>query len=979
MGLRVLLRFAVIFALVGRAVPFHAQNLNVNYGAGGVQTLTFAGTPLEDVSANPADAFHIWHMSSTDLQGNPVSSGQYGWGESNNGRSWNAATLTWTYTFTWGTITTHFAQAGDDLDMTVTETNNVNSGIIFNGASIYPFALHFPALPAGFGNFGNQLADNTSGPSVTIADYGTGEVVAVAPDSTKALYSGFQPTGAANTYTALISSASPDSLATFLPHNNRPVAPGQSETFTVSLRFAPSGTAPETLAADAYQSWAATYPSALSWPDRRIIGTVYLSSAGSGPINQAVGYPNNPRRYFNDSNSSDFDVTTAAGLKLFQTRILQQAVMNVQNLQQLGAQGAITWDIEGEQYPQDTSYVCSPDQLAQVAPEMESIVIDSSSPYAGMPLIDAYFKIMTSAGFRTGVCIRPQQFTLNSDGTAAQVFLSNAQVAAQLIRKMQYAHSRWGTTLFYVDSTVDSNGGTLPAAIFQQVQAALPDSLIIPEETTPLHFAYTAPFASFIFHTDLGTNANVYNFYPHAFTANLVNDVAPQTLAQYQPQLIQSVRNGDILMAHADYWQANNPSIVSIYQMAGVTGASALPVITWAAPAVIPYGTPLSSLQLNATANVPGSFTYSPAAGTVLLAGSSTLSATFTPTNTGSYKSVTASTSLAVAKAAPTILWATPAGITAGTPLTASQLNATCSIPASVSYSPAAGTVLAAGTQTLTAICTPTDASDFTSASATVTLNVMTLSPLISFSIPAHSLGDPPFLLTATSSSPAAMVYSVLSGPALLVGTQLTLTGAGAVTLQVSQGASGVYSAATQDVSFLVLSGKLWLGKADAILSSLTLAGTSTTPQVSDFGGLGLSAIASPLGLAFDGSGSLWIANGTAVTEINPSDPTSKPNTFSGGGITNPHALAVDGAGQIWIANGTGTISVLSPSGAYLSPSAGLNAAAAQAPGGLTVDLSGNVWITNTADNSLTELVGVAAAIAPVSTSLSNGTVGARP
>jgi hypothetical protein len=44
------------------------------------------------------------------------------------------------------------------------------------------------------------------------------------------------------------------------------------------------------------------------------------------------------------------------------------------------------------------------------------------------------------------------------------------------------------------------------------------------------------------------------------------------------------------------------------------------PTLTWTNPASIVYGTPLSSDQLNATASVPGTFTYSPPAGTVLYA-----------------------------------------------------------------------------------------------------------------------------------------------------------------------------------------------------------------------------------------------------------------------------------------------------------------------------------------------------------------------
>lgn len=44
----------------------------------------------------------------------------------------------------------------------------------------------------------------------------------------------------------------------------------------------------------------------------------------------------------------------------------------------------------------------------------------------------------------------------------------------------------------------------------------------------------------------------------------------------------------------------------------------ATPVITWANPADIVYGTALGAAQLNATANTPGTFVYTAAPGTVL-------------------------------------------------------------------------------------------------------------------------------------------------------------------------------------------------------------------------------------------------------------------------------------------------------------------------------------------------------------------------
>ncbi|TMG06057.1 MAG: hypothetical protein E6I02_08920 [Chloroflexi bacterium] len=66
------------------------------------------------------------------------------------------------------------------------------------------------------------------------------------------------------------------------------------------------------------------------------------------------------------------------------------------------------------------------------------------------------------------------------------------------------------------------------------------------------------------------------------------------------------------------------------------------PVITWANPADIVYGTALGAAQLNATANVPGTFTYTPAAGTLLNPGpGQALKVDFTPTDAANYNTAT--------------------------------------------------------------------------------------------------------------------------------------------------------------------------------------------------------------------------------------------------------------------------------------------------------------------------------------------------
>ena len=155
-----------------------------------------------------------------------------------------------------------------------------------------------------------------------------------------------------------------------------------------------------------------------------------------------------------------------------------------------------------------------------------------------------------------------------------------------------------------------------------------------------------------------------------------------------------------------------------------VTLVKATPTVTWATPAAITYGTTLSATQLDATSAVAGTFAYSPAAGTTPPAGTDTLSVTFTPTDTTDYTTATGSVSLPVNKATPTITWATPAAITYGATLSSTQLDATASVPGTFVYSPAAGTTPAAGTDTLSVTFTPTDTTDYNTATANVTLAV---------------------------------------------------------------------------------------------------------------------------------------------------------------------------------------------------------------------------------------------------------------
>jgi predicted outer membrane repeat protein len=81
----------------------------------------------------------------------------------------------------------------------------------------------------------------------------------------------------------------------------------------------------------------------------------------------------------------------------------------------------------------------------------------------------------------------------------------------------------------------------------------------------------------------------------------------------------------------------------------------ATPSITWNPPAAITYGTPVGATQLDASANVPGTFVYTPGNGTEFAPGSAPLSLTFTPSDTVDYTTASATNSLTVLPAPLTV------------------------------------------------------------------------------------------------------------------------------------------------------------------------------------------------------------------------------------------------------------------------------------------------------------------------------------
>jgi Flp pilus assembly CpaE family ATPase len=237
---------------------------------------------------------------------------------------------------------------------------------------------------------------------------------------------------------------------------------------------------------------------------------------------------------------------------------------------------------------------------------------------------------------------------------------------------------------------------------------------------------------------------------------------------------------GDVIAAGTHTLTATfTPDDSTNYEMAQsavtVTVSKSSPVINWAKPEPIVYGTALSAAQLNAKASVPGKYSYVPGIGAVLGAGTHTPSVTFTPEDSANYNSVQAAVTLTVTRATPTISWPTPAPISYGTALSAAQLNATASVPGKYAYTPAAGEALSAGTHTLTVIFTPADSTDYSAVQTTVELSVnKARATAITWAAPepiSHGTRLSATQLNATAAVPGSFSYTPSGGEMLPAGT----------------------------------------------------------------------------------------------------------------------------------------------------------------------------------------------------------------
>jgi len=168
-------------------------------------------------------------------------------------------------------------------------------------------------------------------------------------------------------------------------------------------------------------------------------------------------------------------------------------------------------------------------------------------------------------------------------------------------------------------------------------------------------------------------------------------------------------------------------------------------------------GLPVTFSRLSGPASLIGNVLTITGAGTVVVSANQT--------GNDTYESAPQVTrTLVVNPVTPTITWASPAAIAMGTALSSTQLNATASVagapvPGTLAYTPRAGVVLGVGVQTLSVLFTPADATNYTTATSSVSI---TVTPRIdSLSPPSIGAGSAAFTLIVTGDgfTSSAVVY----------------------------------------------------------------------------------------------------------------------------------------------------------------------------------------------------------------------------
>ena len=443
--------------------------------------------------------------------------------------------------YAWGSVACAYAPRADRLDVKVTVTNR--SPDTLHEISMRLMDLRFPGA-AKIGRRHHNIGAPTVIPAVCES-----VVLALCNEQIdRPLTVGF---GRATGNVAPVEiTAGGDRMVYDELYVRRPIAPGRSDTYEVSLRFGPAGSDPHALGDDVYKRFAAAHPPLLNWPDRRPITRLFFG--GGLPKEKILDW-------YKDPNSVQLPTEATPQ---FKKRYVDNVARGVQAAKDINAQGIIIWDIEGGSFPHATTYIGDPRLTKIFNPEMDAIA-------------DELFKRITDAGLHAGVCIRPSKITYNpTDHTVRQSYGPAKDPFLCMNEKIEYCKKRWGVTIFYVDTNYfwrprgkdkKWSAGMIQADVWKRLLRRHPDILLIPEAHYPEYMACAACYNEY----DMGFEGSPgaeRRIYPKAFNVPVIEDSDPYEIWDLA---VRCVREGDSLMTFGYGMTRNAAAIGQMYTEAG--------------------------------------------------------------------------------------------------------------------------------------------------------------------------------------------------------------------------------------------------------------------------------------------------------------------------------------------------------------------------------------------------------------------------
>src|SRR6266513_2203362 len=244
----------------------------------------------------------------------------------------------------WGHVSCAYGKLGNTLTMRIEVSNTSAQGL--DDLTLRLMELNFPSVPdggtleAGMFGFGFKealrplyeypsVADPQFVVPIVRVNYGTGALNFCSDDLKCSLSVPYSTNPPAKTgYPFII--------------NCHGIKPGSLETFNISLRFGAASSRVPDLSHDVLERCAEKYPFQINWTDRRPIGAIFLASS-------AIEVATNPRRWI--LSSGKIDITTDQGKRVFREALLRLADNSINVLKDANAQGMITWDPEGQEFP----------------------------------------------------------------------------------------------------------------------------------------------------------------------------------------------------------------------------------------------------------------------------------------------------------------------------------------------------------------------------------------------------------------------------------------------------------------------------------------------------------------------------------------------------------------------------------------------------------------------------------------------------